>query len=138
MTQTAAGSKAFILLSDLMHLHFQSTEQGILKDSLYYCNLQVVFIEMHYSLKSQKSDFILVNCFHLHHCCIFYCLPGHNFLSILQHPIQIFYCLLCMISYQFHSVLRFSLQDQAVVLSVSSCGCPPLGEYGSLSNFVDI
>ena len=37
------------------------------KDSLYHCNLYVVSIEMYYCLKSQKWDFIWVNCLHPYH-----------------------------------------------------------------------
>ena len=37
------------------------------KDSLYHCNLYVVSIEMYYCLKSQKLDFIQVNCLHPYH-----------------------------------------------------------------------
>ena len=40
---TAASFKAFVLFSDLMHLHFESTEQGMFKDSLYHHNLYIVF-----------------------------------------------------------------------------------------------
>ena len=40
------------------------------KDSLYHCNLYIVSIEMYYCLKSQKLDFIRVNCLHPYQCAL--------------------------------------------------------------------